>query len=278
MIEYINDYISGEKFTDVCDVIFNTESWVKNKEEKNINNIFNIKKETIIIYCRPNYINEVKMLLNIFNHTDKKIILVTHNSDYKIDSLLEDIYLQFSQNVNIISDKIVALPIGLENSYNFPEIRKIDKMKLKLSEEKNYKNLIYMNHTISTNPFVRAPLYQMFGDKSYFTTDWNKNNGIDFDSYLDNIYNHKFVLSPEGNGIDTHRTWECLYLGTIPIEKRNINNKYWEDKLPICYVNDWSEINQDFLNAEYDRIINSNWNLDMLKFDYWKKLILSYVK
>ena len=33
--------------------------------------------------------------------------------------------------------------------------------------------------------------------------------------------NFTFIYSPEGTGIDCHRTWEALYLNTIPIMKRN---------------------------------------------------------
>jgi hypothetical protein len=88
------------------------------------------------------------------------------------------------------------------------------------------------------------------------------------------VYNHKFVISPEGNGIDTVRTWECLYMGTIPIEKRNINNQFFTD-LPICFVNTWEEITEDFLNQEYERIKNATWKMQMLTFEYWKYRIFN---
>lgn len=277
MLEFLDDYISGEKFTDVCDLMIHDENWVTDMESKEFSRIHYLEKEKIIVYSRPNCVNQL-IQSESFEFFNGRIILITHNSDYKIHNVDPNIFLQFSQNVNVESDKIIALPIGLENSYNFPEIKKIEKMKSKLIEDKNFKNLVYMNHTVSTNPYIRRPLYNMFGDKYFFTVDWNKNNGIDFDSYLNNIYNHKFVISPEGNGIDTHRTWECLYLGTIPIEKRNINNKYWEGKLPICYVDNWGEITEEFLENEYVRIKNTDWNLEMLKFTYWKNLILENAK
>jgi len=97
-------------------------------------------------------------------------------------------------------------------------------------------------------------------------------NGLNFDTYLDNLYNHKFIISPVGVGMDTHRLWESLYMNCIPIEKRNKNNKFYED-LPICFVNEWEEINIDFLDKEFDRITNSHWNLEKLNFEYWKRLI-----
>jgi hypothetical protein len=81
-----------------------------------------------------------------------------------------------------------------------------------------------------------------------------------------------FVLSPEGNGIDTHRLWEALVIGTIPIEKRNINNSFYSD-LPICFVNKWSDITLDFLEKEYIRIKSTNYDLNKLTFSYWKDKI-----
>lgn len=277
MIEFLEDYISGEKFTDVCDIMINPENWVENNDAKSFDKIININKDKIIVYGRPNFVN-ILFESQILRFYENRIILITHNSDYGIYNEIPGLYLQFSQNVSVESKNIFSLPIGLENAYNFPEIGKINKMKLKLNEIKHDINLVYMNHTISTNPQVRGPLYKMYGKAEHFTVDWNKNNGIEFESYLDNIYNHKFVICPQGNGIDTHRTWECLYLGTIPIEKRNINNRYWEGKLPICYVNDWSELTRDFLEKEYERIKGQEWNLDMLKFSYWKNLILEHAR
>ena len=80
------------------------------------------------------------------------------------------------------------------------------------------------------------------------------------------------MICPEGHGIDTHRTWETLYLNSIPIEIRNINNSFYED-LPICLVDSWEEITEDFLNKEYNRINEKKYNLEKLDFNYWLKKI-----
>eukprot|EP00965_Chrysotila_dentata_P239975 6203413-Pleurochrysis_carterae.AAC.2 len=37
--------------------------------------------------------------------------------------------------------------------------------------------------------------------------------------YLEELGRYHFVLAPRGNGIDTHRLWEALLVGTIPIVK-----------------------------------------------------------
>jgi hypothetical protein len=181
----------------------------------------------------------------------------------------------FGQNVCVEDERIESIPIGLENSQWFPETKKIEKIDRKSQEEKTIKNLLYINHDIRTNPNQRAKPYELFKDVN-FATVVSGRNGSNFDEYLENICSHKFVLCPEGNGTDTHRTWECLYTGTIPIEKRNINNSFYRD-LPICFVNDWCEINEKFLEEEFLRIKNKNHNFLKLNFDYWKQRIENFL-
>lgn len=72
--------------------------------------------------------------------------------------------------------------------------------------------------------------------------------------------------------MDTHRTWECLYMNTIPIEKRNNNNVFYKN-LPVCFVDSWEEVTEEFLAKEYVRIKSKEWNLEMLKFEFWKNKI-----
>ncbi len=52
---------------------------------------------------------------------------------------------------------------------------------------------------------------------------------------------YAFVVSPHGNGLDCHRTWESLVLGNIVIVKRSSLDPLYEG-LPVVIVEDWSEI------------------------------------
>ena len=40
---------------------------------------------------------------------------------------------------------------------------------------------------------------------------------ISKDEYLESLNNHRFVLCPWGNGLDSHRIWETLYAESIPL-------------------------------------------------------------
>lgn len=271
------DFIVGEKFYDVADFIYSSFKTDDLSDDYNrLVNTFSVEnlKDINIIYTHTLYKNQ---LFDKIRNINKKFIIVTHNSDINIssvDNLPDNVIKWYSQNVNVKDARLESIPIGLENSRWFPQLQKQLKMDLKVKTEKKIKNLLYINHNVSTFTADRAEPYNIFKGKSWVTLIQGK-NGSGFDDYIDNIYNHKFILSPRGNGIDTHRKWESLYLNTIPIEKRNINNSFYED-LPICLVDDWNEINEDFLNKEYERIITQSWNLDKLKMEYWIKKIKSY--
>jgi hypothetical protein len=233
-----------------------------------------------IYYCNTHDVNNFFDSIN-FTHD---FILVSHNSDGNITDnpkrsfdadarkIPKNLKRWFGQNVDIESDIIESLPIGLENSEWFPETKKIEKLFGINSAEKNIKNLVYLNLNILNNSDVRQPIYNMLQNKSYVTTEYGR-NGLNYDDYLYNLYNHCFMICPEGNGIDVHQPWESLYVNTIPIQRKNINNKNWRD-LPICWVDEWEQIeDEEFLNSEYKRITESKYDLTKLDFDFWRNKI-----
>ncbi|MBB5754890.1 hypothetical protein [Prosthecomicrobium pneumaticum] len=50
-----------------------------------------------------------------------------------------------------------------------------------------------------------------------------------------------FVVSPSGNGIDCHRTWEALALGAIAVVRRSSIDPLFEG-LAVLVVDDWAEL------------------------------------
>jgi hypothetical protein len=76
-----------------------------------------------------------------------------------------------------------------------------------------------------------------------------------------------YVLSPPGNGIDCHRTWEALFLGSIPIVKKS----FWPfDKLQIGakVIEDWSEVEMISI-PEKREIVDDFFNSEYAKVDSW---------
>ena len=269
-------FITGEKFRTLADYTYSPPA-KRGDDYYHLRNTYNPDniREGDIIYSQTGYAQE---LLNEVSKIDKHVILITHNGDTNINIRPPgNVIKWFTTNVNIVHPRIASIPIGLENNIWFPDVRKKEKIIARLKEPKRHYNLMYMNHSIATNPETRQLLYDMFEDKPWATSEKGSNGLGRFDQYLNNIDRHKFMISPEGNGMDTHRLWECLYMRTIPIEKRNINNQFYTD-LPICFVDEWEEITESFLNSEYDRIIRQEYSLEKITFKYWKYKILNYDK
>lgn len=252
--------IPGDKYrTDVNNLPFGDYRFLKNTLD------LQQLKDGDIIYTHGFYVDQ------LFEKPIKqKYILITHNADNNIEiAPPQNVLMWFAQNVNIVHPRVKSIPIGIENDFWLKDKKKL--MQQKLKDKKNFKRMLYVNHNVKTNPKDRQKPYDLFSGKAWATVNTGS-NGQGFENYLDNIYNHPFVICPSGNGIDTHRTWECLYMNTIPIEKRNINNQFYTD-LPILFVDDWEEITERLLHDSFMRMTSETWNLEKLTFEYWQNEI-----
>lgn len=85
-----------------------------------------------------------------------------------------------------------------------------------------------------------------------------------------------FSLCPPGNGIDTHRLWEDMILGLIPIVKTSPLDPLYK-QYPIVIVNDWSEVTESNLQKWYEEFkdaIISDETLEKLQQSYWLNKII----
>ena len=185
--------------------------------------------------------------------------------DFKIQENIKGI---FAANVDVKYDRINILPRGIPNESleYYKEGHKIiiDLNNLNIEKEK----LLYINFNPITNIAERKTLYQKF-TYDWCTTETNKT----ILEYLKTMKKHKFVLSPDGNGLDCHRTWEALYVGTIPIVQCHIFSEEFAKELPILVIDDWNILTEEFLEYKYNEIMNKDWNWDLLKLSYWKNKI-----
>jgi hypothetical protein len=269
------EFISGDKFWKIADFIYSADA----KEDCNrLPNTFETccLKSVSIVYTHTMY---VKQLFDIIRPLNKKFIIITHNCDINVDNSFivpDNVIHWFAQNVNVVDPRIESIPIGLENDRWYPALHKKDKMIIKLMQPRSYRNLVYMNYAVNTNLTERIRPYQLLENKAWVTTERGV-NGYEFDNYIDNIYRHKYVICPQGNGMDTHRIWEALYMGSVPIVKQDTNNWFYND-MPILYVHKWEEVNREMLEEMWDTYHLGEWNNKKLIFSYWKNRIINYDK
>jgi len=96
-----------------------------------------------------------------------------------------------------------------------------------------------------------------------------QNHSLEHSIYFDSLPNHKFVVSPEGNGVDCHRHYEALVAGCIPIMEKNplVETKY--ANLPILWTTDYSEITPEFLTKKYEEMLDQPYDFSALFMDYY---------
>jgi hypothetical protein len=171
-----------------------------------------------IIFC---YSHRIDLLLKKINFFKNRFILITHNSDGNImnndetvSKLLENplVYKWYGQNVCMNHEKLKFLPIGMANSQwkHSDTSYFLNESKIK-NLHKNKTHKVYFNFNLSTNPNKRNLCYKKLKDRLTFL------NTVSPTEYHDTLSKHEFCICPEGNGVDTHRLWEALYLKSVPI-------------------------------------------------------------
>lgn len=255
------EIICGENIQNLCDIVLFTNETINANPN---NNLFSKKIENINKLDNLNEYNSIfikgEELEYFYNKFDKDInnkIILSHNSDYEVNDryikYLNKVNKQLSQNCLFQYKNLISLPIGIENrqwvDHNiFHRIRKSKDIK----KTKN----IYFFFSLDTNS-SRKECYDSLKDK----LEWNKKKNKE--EYFIELKKHKYAVCPRGNGLDTHRIWECLYLDVIPIiierDFININN------LPIIVLKNWKELN---IKKEFNNIKNSK-----VCLDFYKKII-----
>ena len=270
------NFITGEKIQFSCDHFIGNEKDFKYNpnvsQYKNrsifLENYANIDNKQLI-FCYTHVLKNITDLIKTLEHIQNKFILIFHNSDGNFDDkhliLFEKLHLLqciHTQNMNITHEKVFPLPIGLANTQwkhgNTTIHQEIYKMHIEKSKE------IYFNFSIKTNKEKRQKCYNDILKKGII---WN--NNMPYKKYLIELKKHKYAICPEGNGIDTHRFWECLYMNTIPICLKNSITKYYKKYFPIILLNDWQEL--DISKLSYSAIdheyLDMKWILKQIQFD-----------
>jgi hypothetical protein len=204
-------FISCDTFREFADYIY---------DETRMDNLTPLKYGDIVFI-------KTDQLSQFFNGPFKSInnsfVLVTHNSDYPvpgryIDKLADKkILAWYATNADRRSaSKLYPVPAGLTNTFlpcgNLPKIKYAFENYRK--PWANRTTLLYVSFTIGNNKAERQAALSQASKLQNVTTSETR---IAFEAYLKQIGDAKFVLSPPGNGVDCHRTWEALLMGAVPV-------------------------------------------------------------
>jgi hypothetical protein len=244
-------YISGELFQQKC-------KW-------NIDNRYPIRKWKLFLEIKKGdrifmKLGDIPSFLSIAKTLPVPLDLVIHNSDQPFTQEMFNVLKPYARRiyaVNSVTPYAISLPLGFRD-HQYTSHHSLNHILHEPPVERSIKCLV--NFLISTNPSVRQPVFDFFKDKSFCTVqdytsyDYQKSlihsdsetmqRRIDFYRTLKRT---KFAICPQGEGLDTHRIYECVALGVIPIVISSpLNDLY--SKFPIWIVKSWNEVTEDALD------------------------------
>ena len=219
---------------------------------------------------------EVDMLETpgILEYADRFKVVILHNGDNPPSEIAIEQFVRsgvkiFATNVKDEPPNIFVLPIGIENAhhqrngsiqyYNILDIA---------SKLKNKSKNVLVSFSTATNRAVREPIENSLLAAGY------SNVMMDIDEYRIMLARSRFVISPPGNGVDCHRTWEAFYHKTIPVVERR-NWYFGGHKLPALVVDnmvDFISMNERQMEEVYGEIMAKG-PYEAIFFDYWMRFI-----
>lgn len=254
-------FISGNTFRSIADVIIDDQVPIDPNSIQDAN----------IVFLKTNYIEF--FFQSIHPQIEHNYILITHNSDFSVPGIyapyLNDskIIAWFGQNPDgTIHSKFHTVPIGIANPcYEYGDVRILQRKQQELKNTPKT-HLLYLNFVNRNRE--RSGLEKIFARIPFCL----KSSLKSWDLYLDDIAHSKFVLSPEGVGLDCYRTWEAMLLGSIPIVKSSALDSIFKD-LPVLVVKKWKEVTEEYLEQKYREISSKTYSVEKLYAQYWLKKI-----
>lgn len=205
---------------------------------------------------------------------DHRFVLITHNSDHGIDAhflpALGDarIVHWFAQNASLRHPHLTALPIGIANAqWPHGDLPALLAAANRVRERR--RPVLYVNFDVRTNPAVRAPLLQQLQRSPLAWCAAPR----PFAQYLEDMAGCRWVLSPPGNGVDCHRTWETLYLGATPIVLRSDAGAALHDGLPVVQLADLAAVDPSLLAAAEAGVAAAGGAWERLTMRYWRSRV-----
>lgn len=264
-------FISGDTFRALADHV-----WERGNEIEALNHI----KAGDVVFCESTEIT--KFCDEILDKIEVPIVLLLGNSDKNhmketVDfSHRQNVLGVFAQNLVEHAEGVNPLPIGLENAW-YSKNGCTNDFKSRRPTTTDRLPRIMWTFNILTNKTERSK-----AANSLLTNVLADNLGsLTPRQHQEALSRYCFVAAPPGNGLDTHRAWEAMYLGCIPIVLRSHMTEYYEAiGLPIWVVDSYSEVAKlrEVELLEKFTTLSQNFQSEALTFVYWEKMIRDCAK
>lgn len=189
-------------------------------------------------------------------------VLVSHNSDYPIDDAFRRqlrrrrLVAWLGANVAIRHPKLIPIPLGIANP-GWPHGNAAE-LRAARAGSGDKRVLFDVSFNLETNERERRYCLEQVG----LPLAPRVGNA----EYLQRLASAYFCLAPSGHGLDTHRTWEALYLGAVPVVTRSPLTDEYAD-LPLVVLDDWADFRDVDFSPELHRRLAADWDPAALRMD-----------
>lgn len=257
----VGEFLSAEQFARCCRRI-----WSMDPRSPLAGDRGTALRHAESVYCKKDHLPS---LWRALQRTRNRVVVVASESAYSVRSD-EDLPAHASRwfSTNSEHDNVLPLPLGLGNSY----CEVTAKAPLLAASAASAKTrLLYVNFRPETNAEVRAPLWEKFGSAAWRDSVTREACSPTIEAYVRSLASHRFVLCPRGRGVDTHRMWEALYVGAVPVVQSHAALDGFRD-LPILFVDDLLGVEPAMLEQAYLEIRGRDWKLEKLFLPYWREI------
>jgi hypothetical protein len=209
-------------------------------------------------FCKTDFVEEF-----FAEHApDEGFVLFTHNSDSPIDERYVPhlgqpaLVAWYAANPDLVHPKLRALPAGIANPmWPHGDARLFRRVQAAALPKRT---LFDVSFSVGTNPTERLYCLEQ--------TRLEPAPPRPFEPYLHELASSYFCISPRGNGIDCHRTWEALYLRTVPVVTRSVLTEQ-HPELPLVVLDDWADFRGVRFTPELYEALMGGWSPDRLALD-----------
>lgn len=215
--------------------------------------------------------------------TKNKFVIFCSHEDTPIDKHIkipDNVLGIHAVNAEYNDDRIYPFPYGLQREFEDDNRLSIMQEVLKDAPQKPTK-LLYINCGLGAernNP-ERAYLVNFEG-LPWTTCRFDKDSKFfpysKYADFLRELKDHKFMVCPQGHGLDCHRNWETLYMKRVPVMKYHPYFKRLMQGFPVLFVRDWSDITEELL-IENGHLYREAQRLNLNKLDL-NQIFTSIVK
>ena len=248
-----------------------------------------------IIVCMPNTINHLKYLLDKFT-SPVTLLFTDHHTVGSDNSSNNNTKIADHEMVKHIyagnwydkpHSKVTQIPIGISNKDIYinklsPALEHFEK-NMTLNKDKPLRVLCNAHKRTYSKPrsgYIddRKDMINQLKDSKVvdFCTEKHEFSSLTLISCWKKHEQYAFELSPSGNGLDCHRTYEAIILNTIPIVRSNtLDPIYKQHDLPVVVVKEWNEVTEENLKIWHEQYKDcfTKDTKDKMKITYWENII-----